>query len=274
VLSICAERQPVLVWPDDVASRAFFSGPGERFIPGRTAEEAVRALGGNEVADVFCIYSPTCTIQAEREADCRLLREADEIVSRLAGGKVLQPARLDPLGDIPIWQQVWNTFRPGREAVGLPWFRPGKAPAVWARAVLAGEFPGWAEGDPVVIVSPFSGAPKKAVPDGWWREFAAGRADVPMVAPVYGEGEMEKGRGLFAGTTVRVMEADLEQIIALGAMPNSEVIGVDGGRLNLLAASRAMPVQAFYGIWPASAWALPNVEALPLNISSNFQPST
>ena len=272
--SICAERKAVLVWPDDVASRTFFSAPNVEFIPGRTAADLVRALKDNRLAEVFCLYSPARRIPPGRDADCELPREADAIVSKLQGINVFQPSRLDPLGDIPIWLQLWNTFHGQREVLALPWFLPTREAALWVSEVLAKVFPGWRAGDPVVIVSPFSGSPKKAVQDAWWREFAAFRADYSILAPVYGDDELEKARILFGGTPVRVIEAKLDQTIALGALPNSEVIGVDGGRLNLLAASREKPVHAFFGIWPASAWALPNVQALPPGSRPHFQPST
>ena len=222
----------------------------------------MHALEDKKVEEVFALYSPTQTVSTERDADCQWLHEADAIVCNLPEIKASQPVRLDPLGDIPIWLQLWNTFHPRQEAPALPWLLPKREAELRVSELLTREVAGWREGNRLLILSPFSGSPKKAVEDAWWREFISVRSDSFAVAPVYGCGELEKARLLFDGTSVRVIEADLDQTIALGALPNSEVIGVDGGRLNLLAASRKDSVSAFYGIWPASAWALPNVRTL------------
>jgi len=260
--SIYAKHRPILIWPDDVATRSLFSFPGVEFLSGNTAAEMLPALKEKMFSEVFCFYSPTASIPPEREADCHLLREADAIVSSLPGFKVSQPSRLNPLGSEPIWKQLFGTFSGQHELPRLPWFLPKEESIIWAAGMSAEEFPGAQEPNPLVILSHFSGSPKKAVEDAWWRELVSLLSDFPVVTAVYGQSELEKAQLLFAGTNVSVIEADLDQTIALGSLSNSIVIGIDGGRLNLLAASRKDPVYAFYGIWPASAWALPNVTVL------------
>ena len=266
VHAVCARSARVLLWPDDAVTRAFFSFPNIRFVKGQTALEACEAIREEKIEEVMCLYSPSRATPPEREADCRLLREAEAIVCGLPAAGVQQPGRLDPLGAVPVWRQLRDSFDFKTDPLPLPWFEPGADALSWTSDVVS-DFHSRRETGPFLIISPFSGSPKKAVPDDWWVELVRSLPPFTVVVPVFGNAEMDKANRLFAGTGALVIEADLLQTIALSSLSASEVLGVDGGRLNLLAASQCRPVHAFFGIWPASAWALPNVQALPLDLT-------
>ena len=260
--AIYSRRRPLLLWPDDVVTRTFFSFQEVEFVPGQTASQALEAIQDEEIEEAVALYSPTHSIPAGREADCGLLREADAITTKLRGVRKRQCC-LDPLGGTPIWRQLLSLV-PFEEALPpLPWLRPLEKAVAWAGEILSQNIRDWNANGPLVILSPFSGSPKQAVEDAWWRRLADLLSGCSIVAPVYGNRELAEARHLFAGTAAVVIEADLDQTIALASLPNVGVFGIDGGRLNLLAASCKSRVHAFYGIWPASAWALPNVHALP-----------
>ena len=265
IAALLEEHRDLLLWPDDVVTRAFFSRPGIHFVAGRTAAEVVRALEGQGVEEIFALYSPVDSTSPDREADVEILRVAEAIARGLSGTRLHQPSVIDPLGETAVWRQLWDSFPRRTDWKPLPWLQPAEKDVAWARDALAGAFPSWTPGDLFTILSPFSGSPKKAVPDSWWQEFIRLQSHLPTVIPIYGDAEREKARLLFGGTSALIIEADLGQTMAFASLPKSEVIGIDGGRLNVLAASRKSKVYAFYGIWPASAWALPNTESLPLN---------
>jgi hypothetical protein len=259
---IHGRRRPLLLWPDDVVTRTFFSFPEVEFVPGQTAGQAWEAIQNEEIEEVVALYSPTYSIPAGREADCGLLREADAITAQLRGVRKRQCC-LDPRGSAPIWRQLLSLVPLEDALPPLPWFRPREKAVAWAGELLSRNVRNRNANDPLVILSPFSGAPKKGVEDAWWRRLADLLSGCSIVAPVYGNRELARAGRLFEGTSVAVIEADLDQTMALASLPNVSVFGVDGGRLNLLAASCKSRVHAFYGIWPASAWALPNVHVLP-----------
>ena len=245
-----------------MVTRAFFSFPEVEFVPGQTASQALDAVQHEKIEEVVALYSPTDSIPAGRETDCELLLEADAITARLQGVQKRQ-CRLDPRGDTPIWRQLLSLVLPEDAQPPLPWLYPREKAVAWAYEMLFQNDRNWKPNDPLVILSPFSGSPKQAVGDAWWRRLASMLSGCAIIAPVYGNKELAQAGHLFAGTDVVVIEADLDQAIALASLPNVRVFGIDGGRLNLLAASCTGRVHAFYGIWPASAWSLPNVHVLP-----------
>lgn len=275
VAAISGSNSPTFLWPDDAATRAFFSLPNVRFVSGSTATEAIAALQGESIAEIFCLYSPLKSIPAGREADCKPLREAELIASHFPSAKVHRATRLDPLGAAPVWKQLRQQLGFQNPPPALPWLKPTPIGSEWVSIVLQRSFAGWLDDDSLLILSPFSGSPKKAVRDEWWREFVELLPGHRIVVPVHGQTELQKAHQLFAES--HVLETSIEQCISLAALPNARVLGVDGGRLNLLAASSQNPVHAFHGIWPSSAWALPNVQALPLTlgpgqVSKNYHP--
>jgi len=259
--AIHGRQRPLLLWPDDVVTRTFFSFPEVEFVPGQTASQALEAIQEEEIEEVIALYSPTHSIPAGREAECGLLREADAITAQLQGVRKRQCC-LDPRGDTPIWRQLLSLVSFEGTLPPLPWLRPREKAVAWAYEILSRNVRNWNPNDPLVILSPFAGSPKKAVGDAWWRRLVELLPSCFIVAPVYGNKELAKAKHLFEGTDAVVIEADLDQTIAFASLPNVSVFGIDGGRLNLLAASCKSRVHAFYGIWPASAWALPNVHVL------------
>ncbi len=171
------------------------------------------------------------------------------------------PEDLDPKGHIPIWRKLLATVRP-RVKFDLQW------PSV-PFLVASKQHQSWAEeyvnrivgSKPLLVVSPLSGAPKGVVDDQWWRALAKRFNYGMIIVPVH-EKEIDKAKALFGDlSNVTVMAADLAQTSALAAHPAAHVLGVDGGKMNVLAASKPTGVLGLYGQWPASAWALPNVIA-------------
>jgi hypothetical protein len=260
--ALYGRRRPLLVWPDDAVTRAFFSFPEIEFVPGQTAGRAGEAIRDRGIEEIAALYSPTHSIPPGRDAECGLLLEADAITAQLPGVRKHQRA-LDPLGSTPIWRQLLSLV-PSKDAPApLPWLRPREKAVAWAREMRSRKARDPNPNGLLVILSPFSRSPKKTVEDAWWRRFAGLLSSCSIVVPVYGSGELAKAGRLFAGTAAAVIEADLDQTMALASLPNVRVFGIDGGKLNLLAASCRDRVAAFYGAWPASAWALPHVQALP-----------
>lgn len=256
LLGIGSRHGPLLLWPDGPITRGLFALPHVVFATELSAPQRAH------ITDVFCLYSPAAQEPATAVGDQRLLHVADRIVRTLPQARRHQPTRLDPRGDIPVWRQLWEQLGLGQSVTNLPWRRPSPDAKDWLRDVLTAM--SWRPSQPFVVLSPVTGGDKHTVTESWWRELISLLRDVPVMVPIGQPRERQQAQDLTAGTTARVIKADLDQLAALSAHPDAAVVGNDGGLLQALASARHGTVRAFYGAWPASAWALPNVQPLPL----------
>ncbi|MDI7277095.1 MAG: hypothetical protein QME94_14060, partial [Anaerolineae bacterium] len=247
------------LWPADDLGRQVFRGLPAEFIHTDDPAEVVRQARACGVTRVVSLYTPPKTIPMGRELDCERLVQCDQIA--LALQPVLQhgPLELDPKGRVPLWRRMLLAVTPGFEK-SLAWpeppfFAPRPEDRAWAEAYV-GEC---ARGRPVLLVAPLAGTSEGSVADWWWRDLAERFGHGWIIAPVHTD-ELAKAREMLGpGANVTVLEADVSRTAALAALRGVHVIGIDGGRLNLMAAARSAPVLAIFRLWPASAWALPNV---------------
>ena len=238
-LRACRRLFPeVVIWPRDPITEQIFGGP---FLADET--EFDRAI---------CLFADP----AQRPADCAQLVEAVAIARRVATSRCLLPARIDPRGERPVWRQLLDCIAPADDLT-LPVYVPSEAAKTWAARFLTRI----ARDREVLLLSPFSGAPKYTVSREWWRALAGAFAPGIVLVPVQ-ESEEPAAAEFFRGVdNVVIVVADIPQTAALAATPGLPVIGTDGGRLTLMAAARSEPVTGLFGLWPASAWAFPNVLA-------------
>jgi len=190
---------------------------------------------------------------AQPESSNEALLDLDRLARQRWGDAYQRPDWIDPRSARPVWEQLtqWLETLLGER---LPGIQLPLLPAVaWHQMVCAA-------GQKVVIVSPLAGAVKGAFADGWWRDFAQSCEPHRLVVPIMPEEEAEARQHFVGASNVSYVSGSIEMTAAM-AMRADAAIGVDGGRLNLIAASRAGKVLGFYAAWPASAWALPNVQA-------------
>ena len=238
--------------------------PGGSFLLPRDVVTQVSALG---VTKVICLYADPSTRPFWRAKDCDMVEQCHVIATQVASHNIFMPKELDPRGRVPLWRRLVATVRPVVEHdlkwLAVPFLLPNAQAKIWAQDCVRHN----AQGKPVLIVSPMSGAPKGTVVEQWWWTLAK-RFDYGIIIIPVHQSEVTKVQTLFGNLqNVKVVATDIAQAAGLAAIEGVHVLGVDGGRMNVLAASRRTGALCIYGEWPASAWAMPNVVARESDIT-------
>lgn len=253
-----------LVWPNDIQVQQLFQFVPVEFVRATTTTEVIAECRRAGVSQVFCLYADASDCHPAR-AECALLRQCDEIAAALAHHASVHrpdPGMPHPQSATPLWRLLLRSAFPDDAepaAAGTAPFLALPAPyRVWADAFIEAQ----CKSQATLLVSPFSGAPKWALDEPWWRELVEQFSVGQVLVPVYGDGEIQAAQRLFGtAPNVTVFEASIVKTAALATSPVVRVIGNDGGRMNVMAAAHPGAVVTAYGLWPASAWALPNVHA-------------
>jgi hypothetical protein len=249
------------VWPNDPVARAVFESLQAAFLPGKESAKVIELAKTHGVGKVICLYADPSTCPPGRVQDCEILVKCHEIATAVAPGNISMPNQLDPRGRVSLWKRLLMTVRPevrqDLQWPTLPFLSPtSTGDRAWARDFVSQ----LAQPDePVLVVSPLSGAPKGTVTPIWWEELVQLFHFGKIIVPVH-DTEVARAETLFGGAqNVRVIAADISKTSSLAGVQGVHVLGVDGGRMNVLAASRSNGVLTIYGEWPAPAWAMPNV---------------
>lgn len=266
----------VLVWPLDAVTRDLYADMNVTLLEESVVTDVVGRCRQEGVNRIVGLHGglPDSNISIQRAVDAGGVQQCLDIVAGFYNGKrVVHPHPLDPRGHFPLWQALLGF---SGEQIGipleagdrkLPFATANEIGTTWAQTVARADDDATNANSPFVIVSPLSagGLPvEEKAYTPWWSELIErlGQAGWNVICPVL-DHEVADAQALLGDHPhVTVNAADLAQTVALGSLTYSVVVGIDGGRLNLLAASRAEPVIGLYGKWPASAWALPNVGVL------------
>jgi hypothetical protein len=258
----------VYVWPEDPVTREMFQFLPVNFIQAKETDEVTKQAAELKITRSVCLYTDPSTCVPERAKDCETVKRCHEIAKRVTPTAFSMPEKLEPKGQVPLWRRLYATVRP-KTTVDLHWpsvpfLMPGTEHQSWAVGyvnLIAGD-------KPILIISPLSGAPKGVVDNQWWLALAKCFNHGVIIVPVH-EAEVTKARAIFGDLqNVVVIAANIAQTAALAAFQGAHVLGIDGGKMNVLAASKPTSVLCLYGEeWPASAWAMPNVVVRDSNIT-------
>lgn len=262
VTHVARRHSRTLLWPLDAVTRQLYGHLGVEFVDTLDAAGVVEVARRVAVTRVFALFPDPAPTPPHRAADAAVVVLADAIAGTLGadGDVTVHRARgLDPRGRVPLWRRLYactDSDRAARFAWPIaPFLEPDAAARDWARAALNRA----AGTSPALVISPFSGGDKNALTGPWWLRLAS-MFDGAVLVPVYGDREVRRARRLFTGVSnVQIVIADLAQAAALAADPRGHVLGIDGGRMMVLAAASSRGALAVFGRWPASAWALPNM---------------
>ena len=255
----------VLVWPHDNFTSGIFRSLKLKFIMSNDIDAVRQEVSANSIDRCICLFSEPINIPENRKNDAKKVEMAYEISRLFPRNNVSFPEDLNPRGQAPLWKkllasvdvELQNTLR----WPALPFFKPTEEDKQWAQEMKS-EI---GKDKPVIIASPFSGKPDETKPD-FWKGIAA-KINGVIFLPVHSL-DMPRAQNLFGEfDNVKIIEADFSRQAALASLPGTHVIGIDGGPMNVLAASRKEGVLAIYSNWPASAWALPNVTPRTPDIS-------
>jgi len=263
VRRVAEQFRPTFFWPADSVTGDIFPVARATPLDAQTPEAAAAALAGG-VRAVFGLYADPTGAPAGEEPAGAHVRAAHAVAAALArrGAELRLPDTLDPRGRVPLWRRLYALVEPGAATEGSwpspPILEPDGEARRWAERTLAA----LAQGRPVLVLSPFSGGAKGALPLRWWRSLAAAFAHGEVVVPFREPEEGARARRLFRDMPhVHIVHAPSAlQVAALAARPEVRAAGVDGGRTCNLAAASTRGVLAVFGPrWPASAWALPSM---------------
>jgi len=239
------------IWPQDNLTETLFAGLQPQWMESLNSEIAEPAT---KVIGLFAMPDKGRSDLTDMD-----LLSLDRAARSRWGEAYHRPDYVDPGGASPIWKQQLNWLESligeSLPDIKLPLLKVDSADSI-----------PHTEGQRVILASPLSGGEKRAVSDDWWREFAQVLAPDVLVVPVMAD-EKERARAMFKGAeNIQFTPGDIPSTVSLAFLADA-AIGVDGGRLNVIAASRIDKVLGFYGIWPASAWALPNVVTCDLEMT-------
>ena len=249
----------VFIWPLDPFTKQVFQFLPVKFIQKNTPEGVFREATNLGIKMVIGLYAKPINLPTGREKDCETVNLCHEIAEKVTPENVVIPNDLDPRGLIPIWQQLAITVRrqvnKKSKLPSLPFLSPTNEYRKWGVDLLNQK----AKEKPVIVASPLSGGDKKTVNDQWWRELAKQYSHGHILVPVW-EGYLQRANAIFGSQpNISVVSANIAQIAGLSSKNGVHVLGIDGGNMNVMAASRSTGVLTIYGEWPASAWAMPNV---------------
>ncbi len=267
VRAVTEMARTTLVWPADILAREVFRSLPVTFVQEQDPQQVIAAAKRHGVEMVACLYTPPKATPPGRERDCLPVCQCDEIALRLEPTRVFAPAVVDPAGRVPLWRVLLLAVRPDLEQSlawpQLPFLLPEPADVAWAEEFLVRH----AAGRPVLLLAPLAGSPEGSAPDDWWRELAALFYRRRIIVPVHDTEEESARRMLGGAANVQVVVAGVSRTAALAAGPGVHVIGIDGGRMNLMAVARTAGALAIFRCWPASAWGLPNVVARDIGLT-------
>lgn len=261
----------VHVWPCDRAARAILTIRGADFISAECPDDVAAAAIRLGVDTVLCLYREPVDIPSGRQKDCLLVSQCEQVVGLLRPHmkNIRRPEELDPKGNVFLWKRFLDVVCPETSGAGavptMPILVPDGEAVSWATEFLGSISPGGG----VLVVSALSGTPRapggadasRTVNDEWWRRLA-GLFSGPIIVPVP-ENDVPRAQAIFEGhSNVRIVATSIMQTAALAAAPGTRILGIDGGGFNLLASACPRKVVGLYGVWPASAWAMPNVMPL------------
>lgn len=259
ILVSCKMFDEVHVWPEDVITKQVFQFLNIQFTGQQKSNDFLSWTKRSEINTVICLYADPGKFQipTNRQQDCGLILECDRIARILTSAQIRRPRQLNPVGNTPLWKELVHTARLVAKSTlpALPFLVPSQHHKQQAKKTIRKI----AGNDRFMILSPLSGGEKQAVSPVFWRNVAS-EFNGKIIVPVYKD-DVYRAKLLFKDhKNVIVLPSDIAEIAALSSIKDTPILGVDGGPMNLLAASRAQGVLSFYGNWPSSAWALPNVK--------------
>ncbi|MEM9444535.1 MAG: hypothetical protein AAGA18_04205 [Verrucomicrobiota bacterium] len=248
--SITSINPNPLIWPHDNITKDLFSSISVEFIEGNQSDLRV-ALSREDIFAVIGLFFPTQNCRKSLISDCHHLIELENMVNETVKAKFHLAQDIHPRGETPHYIQLIKLasriLKKELPDISLPLVKSPLNPT-----------PSKSHG---ILLSPLSGSPKHAISKPWWQSFAKlTEHQTNLLIPILPQ-ERENTQRIFEDFDhITIVEASLLETVAI-ASEGMPTIGIDGGRLNLLAAGRTLEqkVVGIYGDWPASAWALPNI---------------